>query len=63
TTAYGWLDWFQSLPEGLREGILAFMDSQAHTMAACQIPGVMPKPAEKGADSVGASQTAAKQSA
>lgn len=63
TTAYGWLDWFQSLPEELREGILAFMDSQAHIIAACQIPAVMPKSAEKGADSKGASQTAAKQSA
>jgi hypothetical protein len=63
TTAYGWLDWFQSLPEGLCEGILAFMDAQAHNMAACQMPGVMPRPAEKGAVSEGASQTAAKQSA
>ena len=33
TTAYGWLEWFKSLPEGLRDGILAFMDSQAHGMA------------------------------
>jgi hypothetical protein len=38
TTAYGWLDWFKSLPEGLREGILAFMDTQAPIMAACQLP-------------------------
>ena len=38
TTAYGWLDWFTSLPEGLREGILAFMDTQAPIMAACQLP-------------------------
>ena len=43
TTAYGWISWFKSLPEGLRDGILAFMDSQAHSMAACQIPAVMPK--------------------
>jgi hypothetical protein len=45
STAYGWLDWFKSLPEGLREGILAFMDTQAPIMAACQVPAVMPKPA------------------
>ena len=63
TTAYGWLEWFKSLPEGLRDGILAFMDSQAHSMAACQMPAVMPKPAETGAASAGVSQTAAKQSA
>jgi len=31
TTAYGWLDWFKSLPEGLRDGILEFMDTQAPT--------------------------------
>lgn len=43
TTAYGWLSWFESLPEGLRDGILAFMDSQVPIMAACQIPAVMPK--------------------
>ena len=29
STAYGWLAWFESLPEGLRPGILAFMDTQA----------------------------------
>jgi hypothetical protein len=34
TTAYGWIDWFKSL----REGILAFMDTQAPIMAACQVP-------------------------
>ncbi|MFM8703024.1 MAG: hypothetical protein ACKOHG_04010, partial [Planctomycetia bacterium] len=38
TTAYGWIDWFKSLPEGLRGGILAFMDTQAPIMAACQLP-------------------------
>ena len=38
TTAYGWLGWFKSLPEGLRDGILAFMDTQAPIMAACQLP-------------------------
>ena len=38
TTAYGWISWFESLPEGLREGILAFMDTQAPIMAACQLP-------------------------
>jgi hypothetical protein len=45
TTAYDWLDWFKSLPEGLRDGILAFMDTQVPIMAACQVPAVMPKPA------------------
>jgi len=45
TTAYGWIDWFKSLPEGLRDGILAFMDTQVPIMAACQVPAVMPKPA------------------
>ena len=44
TTAYGWIDWFKSLPEGLHEGILAFMDAQAPIMAACQVPAVAPKP-------------------
>jgi len=43
TTAYGWLDWFKMLPEGLQAGILAFMDAQAPIMAACQVPTVMPK--------------------
>jgi hypothetical protein len=38
TTAYGWLDWFKMLPEGLQAGILAFMDTQAPIMAACQVP-------------------------
>jgi hypothetical protein len=38
TTAYGWLEWFKMLPEGLRDGILAFMDTQAPIMAACQVP-------------------------
>ena len=45
TTAYGWLDWFKMLPEGLQAGILAFMDTQAPIMAACQVPAVMTKPA------------------
>ena len=44
TTAYGWLSWFESLPEGLREGILAFTATQVPVMAACQVPAVMPKP-------------------
>lgn len=38
TTAYGWLDWFKSLPEGLRAGIVAFMNAQVPIMAACQAP-------------------------
>jgi len=51
TTAYGWLDWFKMLPEGLQAGILAFMDTQAHSMAACQIPAarspaILPQPAK-----------------
>jgi len=45
TTAYGWIDWFKSLPEGLRDGILAFMDTQVPIVAAYQVPAVMPKPA------------------
>ena len=45
TTAYGWLDWFKMLPEGLQAGILAFMDTQAPMMAACQVPAVVPKAA------------------
>jgi len=45
TTAYGWLDWFKMLPDGLQAGILAFMDTQAPIMAACQVPAAMPKPA------------------
>jgi hypothetical protein len=43
TTAYGWLTWFESLPEGLRNGMLEFMDTQIPIMAACQVPAVMPK--------------------
>ena len=50
TTAYGWLDWFKMLPEGLQAGILAFMDTQAPIMAACQVPAAMPKPAAARAD-------------
>ena len=42
TTAYGWLDWFKMLPEGLQAGILAFMDTQVPIMAACQVPAVVP---------------------
>lgn len=45
STAYGWISWFESLPEGLREGILAFMDTQVPVMAACQVPAVVPKAA------------------
>jgi hypothetical protein len=45
TTAYGWLTWFESLPEGLRNGMLEFMDTQIPIMAACQVPAVMPKAA------------------
>ena len=52
TTAYGWISWFESLPEGLREGILAFMATQVPIMAACQVPAVMPK-AEGGSTPAG----------
>jgi hypothetical protein len=38
TTAYGWIDWFKSLPVGLQEGVLQFLDKQAPNMAACQVP-------------------------
>jgi hypothetical protein len=44
TTAYGWIDWFKSLPAGVQAGILEFMDTQVPIMAACQVPAVMPKP-------------------
>jgi hypothetical protein len=54
TTAYGWLEWFKMLPEGLRNGILEFMDTQAPIMAACQVPAAMPK-AEGGSQSGGPS--------
>ena len=54
TTAYGWLEWFKMLPEGLRDGILEFMDTQAPIMAACQVPAVVPK-AEGGSQSGGPS--------
>jgi hypothetical protein len=50
TTAYGWLDWFKMLPEGLQAGILAFMDTQAPIMAAWQLPAAIPKPAAARAD-------------
>ena len=43
TTAYGWISWFGSLPEGLRDGILAFMATQVPIMAACQVPVAVPK--------------------
>jgi len=43
STAYGWLEWFESLPEGLQASILAFMDTQVPDMAACQVPAVVPK--------------------
>jgi hypothetical protein len=36
STAYGWLAWFDSLPEGLQVRILAFIDTQAPIMATCQ---------------------------
>jgi len=43
STAYGWLEWFESLPEGVQTGILEFMDTQAPIMAACQVPAVVLK--------------------
>jgi hypothetical protein len=46
STAYGWLDWFKALPEGLQAGILAFMDSQVPQMAALQMPAFLHKPAK-----------------
>jgi hypothetical protein len=45
STAYGWLEWFESLPEGVQAGILEFMDTQVPIMAACQVPAVVPKSA------------------
>lgn len=43
TTAYGWISWFESLPEGLRGGILAFMAAQVPVMTAYHTPTVTPK--------------------
>jgi len=43
STAYGWLEWFESLPEGVQAGILEFMDTQVPIIAACQVPAVVPK--------------------
>ncbi len=63
TTAYGWLDWFKMLPEGLQGGILAFMDTQAPIMAACQLPAAIPKPIANSAASVGGKHPAAAQAA
>ena len=63
TTAYGWLDWFKMLPEGLQAGILAFMDTHAPIMAACQVPAAIPKPIANSAASVGGKHTAAAQPA
>jgi hypothetical protein len=54
TTAYGWISWFESLPEGLRDGILEFMATQVPIMAACQVPAAVPK-AEGGSKSGGPS--------
>jgi hypothetical protein len=45
STAYGWLEWFESLPEGVQAGILEFMDTKVPIMAACQVPAVVPKAA------------------
>jgi len=45
STAYGWLEWFESLPEGVQAGVLEFMDTQVPIMAACQVPAVVPKAA------------------
>ena len=45
STAYGWLEWFESLPEGVQTGILEFMDTRVPIMAACQVPAVVPKSA------------------
>jgi hypothetical protein len=63
STAYGWIAWFESLPEGLQNGILAFMDTQTPIMAACQVPAAIPKPIASSAASVGGKHTAAAQSA
>ena len=54
TTSYGWISWFESLPEGLQAGILAFMATQVPIMAACQVPAAVPK-TEGGSQSGGSS--------
>ena len=45
STAYGWLEWFESLPEGVQASILEFMDTQVPIIAVCQVPAVVPKAA------------------
>lgn len=57
TTAYGWLDWFKMLPEGLQAGILAFMDTQAPIMAACQVPVHVAKQKEPAGDAASKGST------
>jgi hypothetical protein len=39
STAYGWIDWFNALPEKLREGALRFCDEQVVAFVAGQPPG------------------------
>lgn len=47
TTAYGWLEWFKALPEGLREGILTFMDAQVPGLLLRQSPNIVPPPQDE----------------
>ena len=35
STDYGWLEWFQSSPQGVQAGILEFMDTKVQVIAAC----------------------------
>ena len=63
STAYGWLEWFESLPEGVQAGILEFMDTQVPIMAACQMPTVVhkaaaPKEASQSGSAAPVAQTA-----
>lgn len=44
TTAYGWLEWFKALPEGLRDGILTFLDAQVPSLLLRQSPNSVPPP-------------------
>jgi len=38
STAYGWIDWFNRLPQGLRESALGFCDQQLVRLATGQPP-------------------------
>lgn len=47
-TAYEWLRWFERLPDGLREGVLTFIDREGFMMVANMPPTVRNMDAEGG---------------